>query len=300
MATLVSLEGEQGAMSASGAPGKEAQPMTTMSPIRGGVLHLPASHEGRYSQSLERGLAILRAFTPERPWMGIAEIAEALDMSRPTTHRYASTLVALNYLEQGPGRKYRLGMRAGDPGRSAVGSTSLRDLPHQLLADLRDASGCTASIAVLHGRDIVYIDRARSAWQGQSEVAARLGRGSRLPAKDTATGRVLLAELSEQERCEAIEAAGSAAADGDGASKNKLMEELTRVGEKGFAIADQLHVGGQLCVAAPIRSRTGEAIAAVDVAALKSRYSKAQAREKLAPLAMASAAEMSARLGFAS
>ncbi len=272
--------------------------MTTMSPIRGGVLHLPTSHEGRYSQSLERGLAILRAFTPERPWMGIAEIAEALDMSRPTTHRYASTLVALNYLEQGPGRKYRLGMRAGDPGRSAVGSTSLSNLPHQLLAELRDTSACTASIAVLHGRDIVYIDRARSAWQGQSEVAARLGRGSRLPAKDTAMGRVLLAALSEQERREAVETAGSPTAGEQSTSKNKLMDELKRTGEKGFAIADQLHVRGQLCVAAPIRSRSGEVIAAVDVAALKSRYSKAQAREKLAPLVMGSAAEMSAQLGF--
>jgi IclR family transcriptional regulator, pca regulon regulatory protein len=272
--------------------------MTTMSPIRGGVLHLPTSHEGRYSQSLERGLAILRAFTPERPWMGIAEIAEALGMSRPTTHRYASTLVALNYLEQGPGRKYRLGMRAGDPGRSAVGSTSLRDLPHQLLAELRDTSACTASIAVLHGRDIVYIDRARSAWQGQSEVAARLGRGSRLPARDTAMGRVLLAELSEQERREAVETAGSSAARDEGRSKDKLLEELKRMGEKGFAIADQLHVRGQLCVAAPIRSRSGAVIAAVDVAALKSRYSKAQAREKLAPLVMESAREMSTDLGF--
>lgn len=272
--------------------------MTTMSPIRGGVLHLPTSHEGRYSQSLERGLAILRAFTPERPWLGIAEIAEALEMSRPTTHRYASTLVALNYLEQGPGRKYRLGMRAGDPGRSAVGSTSLSNLPHHLLAELRDTSACTASIAVLHGRDIVYIDRARSAWQGQSEVAARLGRGSRLPARDTAMGRVLLAEISEQERCEAVEAAGFPAGSDGGTSRNKLMDELKRVGEKGFAIADQLHVSEQLCVAAPIRSRSGEAVAAVDVAALKSRYSKAQAREKLVPLVMASASEMSAQLGF--
>jgi IclR family pca regulon transcriptional regulator len=229
--------------------------------------------------------------------MGIAEIAEALDMSRPTTHRYASTLVALNYLEQGPGRKYRLGMRAGDPGRSAVGSTSLSNLPHQLLAELRDTSACTASIAVLHGRDIVYIDRARSAWQGQSEVAARLGRGSRLPARDTAMGRVLLAALSEQERREAVDTAGSPTA-GESTSKDKLMDELKRTGEKGFAIADQLHVRGQLCVAAPIRSRSGEVIAAVDVAALKSRYSKAQAREKLAPLVMGSAVEMSAQLGF--
>jgi IclR family pca regulon transcriptional regulator len=231
--------------------------------------------------------------------MGIAEIAEALEMSRPTTHRYASTLVALNYLEQGPGRKYRLGMRAGDPGRSAVGSTSLRNIPHQLLAELRDTSACTASIAVLHGRDIVYIDRARSAWQGQSEVAARLGRGSRLPARDTAMGRVLLAELPEQELHEAVEAGDSLAGE-DGASASKLVVELKRVGEKGFAIADQLHVKGQVCVAAPIRSRSGEVIAAVDVAALKSRFSRAQAREKLAPLVVGSAAEMSVQFGFGS
>jgi len=274
--------------------------MTTMSPIRGGVLHLPTSHEGRYSQSLERGLAILRAFTPERPWLGIAEIAETLEMSRPTTHRYASTLVALNYLEQGPGRKYRLGMRAGDPGRSAVGSTSLRNLPHHLLSDLRDTSMCTASIAVLHGRDIVYIDRARSAWQGQSEVAARLGRGSRLPAVDTAMGRVLLAHLPEQERLPAVKGLVSTAGDDEESSMGRLLDELKRVGEKGFALTDQMRVKGQRCVAAPIRSRSGEVIAAVDVAALKSRHTRAQAREKLAPLVVASAAEMSTHLGFAS
>src|SRR5690242_3043309 len=132
--------------------------MTTMSPIRGGVLHLPTSYEGRYSQSLERGLAILKEFTPDRPWLGIAEIAEALEMSRPTTHRYASTLVALDYLEQGPRRKYRLGTRAGDPGRSAVGSTALSEIPHQCLEDLRYASMCTTSMAVLDGDDIVYVD----------------------------------------------------------------------------------------------------------------------------------------------
>jgi IclR family pca regulon transcriptional regulator len=228
--------------------------------------------------------------------MGIAEIAETLEMSRPTTHRYASTLVALNYLEQGPGRKYRLGMRAGDPGRSAVGSTSLRNLPHRFLAELRDGSGCTTSVAVLHGRDVVYIDRARSASQGQSEVAARLGRGSRVPAAGTAMGRVLLAQLTDMELQDAVKMAVPQT-HGGGASTDKLMDELKRVSERGFAIADQVHVEGQLCVAAPIRSRSGKTIAAVDVAAPRSRFSRSQAREKLVPLVMQSAAEMSAHLG---
>jgi IclR family pca regulon transcriptional regulator len=274
--------------------------MTTMSPIRGGVLHRPTSHEGRYSQSLERGLAILRAFTPERPWMGIADIAQALEMSRPTTHRYASTLVALDYLEQGPRRKYRLGMRAGDPGRTAVNSTALRTLPHEYLADLRDRSGCSASVAVLDGRDIVYVDRARSSLRGQSEVQARLGRGSRLPAETTAMGKAILAHLPEQEQRKAIEFIVGTDSRERSAAAEKLVGELKRIREKGFAIADQMHVDGQRCVASPLRSKGESVIGAVEVAAAKTAHSQTQTIKRLAPLVMMSAESMSARLGYTS
>jgi IclR family pca regulon transcriptional regulator len=262
-------------------------------------LHLPTTHEGRYSQSLERGLAILRAFTPDRPWMGIAEIAEALEMSRPTTHRYASTLVALDYLEQGPRRKYRLGMRAGDPGRSAVSSTALRTLPHEYLAGLRDRSACTASVAVLDGKDIVYVDRARSSTQGQSEVLARLGRGSRLPAASTAMGRVMLAHLPEQEQHRAIDALVEQSGSQEGAeAREALLDELRSIREKGFAVADQVHVEGRRCMAAPLRLRSTVVIGAVDVAAAKTTFSRAQMLERLLPLLLESAAEMSKHLGY--
>ena len=84
---------------------------------------VPSLREPRYSQSLERGLAILACFTPERPVLGIADIADELGMSRSTTHRYVITLVALGYLEQGASRKYRLGLRVTDLGMSALNST---------------------------------------------------------------------------------------------------------------------------------------------------------------------------------
>ena|ERR1022692_1066966 len=274
--------------------------MTTMSPIRGGILHLPTSHEGRYSQSLERGLAILRTFSPDRPWLGIAELADELEMSRPTTHRYASTLVALGYLEQGPRRKYRLGMRAGNPGRSAVNSTALGMLPGDYLAELRDRSMCTASLAVMHGGDILYVDRARSSWQGHTEVTARLGRGSRLRAASTALGRVLLAHRSPEQQYEALSAEPSRqSSDGVEMDAEKLVRELDGIREKGFAITDQVHVEGQVCVAAPVHSRSADVIGAVDVAAPKDRSSRSGAVEQLVPLVLECAAGMSAHLGYA-
>jgi N-methylhydantoinase A/oxoprolinase/acetone carboxylase beta subunit len=62
---------------------------------------VPHLRKPRHSQSLERGLAILECFTPERPVWGIAALAEELGMSRSTTHRYVLTLTALGHLVQG-------------------------------------------------------------------------------------------------------------------------------------------------------------------------------------------------------
>src|SRR5580658_10730907 len=131
---------------------------------------VPSLREPRYSQSLERGLAILGCFTPEKPVLGIADIADDLGMSRSTTHRYVITLVALGYLEQGASRKYRLGLHVTDLGMSALNSTSLREHSQPYLDELRRRTGYTINLAVLDGPEILYIDRARSFRRGQSKI----------------------------------------------------------------------------------------------------------------------------------
>src|SRR6201747_842370 len=123
---------------------------------------IPSLREPRYSQSLERGLAILSCFTPKRPVLGIADIADDLGMSRSTTHRYVITLLALGYLEQGASRKYRLGLRVTNLGMAALNSTGLRDHARPYLEELRQRSSYTVSLAVLDGTDVLYVDRARS------------------------------------------------------------------------------------------------------------------------------------------
>src|SRR5205807_10035850 len=70
---------------------------------------------GEFSTSLQRGLAILAAFSPERSLLGISELATQLGMNRSTVHRYVSTLEALRYVAQDRvTRKYRLGLRVLD------------------------------------------------------------------------------------------------------------------------------------------------------------------------------------------
>ncbi len=62
-----------------------------------------------HSQSLLKGLAILALFSEERPVWKLSDIAEHLELTRSSTHRYLTTLVALGHLRRTSGRQYARG-----------------------------------------------------------------------------------------------------------------------------------------------------------------------------------------------
>jgi IclR family pca regulon transcriptional regulator len=260
---------------------------------------IPSLREPRYSQSLERGLAILGCFTPKRPVLGIADIADELGMSRSTTHRYVITLVALGYLEQGASRKYRLGLRVTDLGMSALNSTGLREHAHPYLEELRQRTSYTASLAVLEGTDILYVDRARSFRRGQSRIDLDLHPGSRLPAYCTAMGKLLLANLPDTEQRELLASIKlSKRGPNTITTKKALRAELEQVAGAGFAVNDEELAAGLYAIAAPVRNEAREVVAAVNLAAHSSMISLEELVDALGPHLVSTADRISARLGF--
>lgn len=153
----------------------------------------PASAGNGTSRSLVYGLTLLRQFTVEQPVRGIAELAEILEVSRPTAHRYASTCLELGYLEQAPLRRYRLARRAAEPGLAMVHSLPFARRAQPILHELRRHSGRTASLAILDGRDVLYLQRLCGFAGGQYALEQGLGPGTRRPARRTAAGEALLA-----------------------------------------------------------------------------------------------------------
>jgi IclR family pca regulon transcriptional regulator len=260
---------------------------------------IPSLREPRYSQSLERGLAILGCFTPKRPVLGIADIADELGMSRSTTHRYVITLVALGYLEQGASRKYRLGLRVTDLGMSALNSTGLREHAQPYLEELRQRTSYSASIAVLEGPDILYMDRARSFRRGQSKIDVDLHPGSRLPAYCTAMGKLLLANLPEREQRELL-ASIKLAKRGPNTitTKKALRAELEQIGEAGFAVNDEELAPELYSIAAPVRNEARDVVAAASLSAHSSMISLEELVDALGPHLVSTADRISARLGF--
>jgi IclR family transcriptional regulator, pca regulon regulatory protein len=255
--------------------------------------------EPRYSQSLERGLAILSCYTPERPLLGIAELADELDMSRSTTHRYVITLVALGYLEQGAGRKYRLGLGVTALGMAALSSTSLSEHARPYIEELSRRSQYAVGLAVLDGPEILYVDRVTSNRRVQHPIDLRLAAGSRLPVHCTAMGKLLMAQLPEREQRKLMaELTLGRRGPKTITRKGELRKELERAFAAGLAVNDE-ELAADLCaVAVPVRSVSREAVAAVSMAAHTSMISLERLVDELSPHLIATADSISARLGY--
>jgi IclR family transcriptional regulator, pca regulon regulatory protein len=262
-----------------------------------GLELLEEERRGRYSSSLQAGLAILNCFSAQQPVLGIAKLADELHMSRSTTHRYASTLVALGYLEQDHARRYRLAPRVADMGMSVLDSMALRGKAREPLRELREQTGRTASLAVLDGTEIRYVDRRRGWRRGQHAVDLDLGAGARLPAHCTAMGKVLLAHLPDRERERLIgELELTRRGPNSITSKRALRAELQRVREESLAFGDEELGPGVRTIAAPVYSPDGEVIAAVGIPVPADAYTIEELRDALGPAVTAAAKRIRAAL----
>ena len=146
-------EGSQGGRGA--APGARAQEDDGSAPSAEEVLTARSSD---FVQSLDRGLAVIRAFGPDRERLSLSEVAKATGLTRAAARRFLLTLVKLGYVRN-DGRQFSLRPRVLELGYSYLSGLALPEVaaPHleELAARLRESS----SVSVLDGQHIVYVAR---------------------------------------------------------------------------------------------------------------------------------------------
>ena len=251
-----------------------------------------------FSQSLERGLAVLSAFTPDRPDLGISELARKLGLTRSTTHRYVATLTTLGYLQQDDStRKYRLGPRVLDLGFSVLGSLGLREIAAPHLRRLTDATGHTSNLAIRDDTDVILIDRVRGLPGRYHHLEFSLHVGSRIPAYCSATGKALLAFLPRPDlervldRTDLVQRGPRTLTD-----KKALLAELEQVRRTGIAVNDEELDSALRSIASPVLNRSGEVVAAVNVAIPWSPVAMIELVSRLGPTVQATADQIAAQV----
>lgn len=245
-----------------------------------------------YVQSLERGLSVITSFSAERPRQTLAAVARETGLTRATARRLLLTLVELGYVRT-DGKLFELTPRVLDIGYSFISSLNVQEIAQPYLEAFSERVRESSSVAVLDDCDIVYVARVPTA----RIMTVAIGLGSRFPAYQTSMGRVLLAELSDDEAVEIYRRSDtSRATDRTVESADALVESLVAVRRCGFAVVDQELEIGIRSVAAPLRNGAGRAVAAVNVSTHAGRTSLEQIYDTFVPDLLQTAADISAAL----
>jgi IclR family transcriptional regulator, pca regulon regulatory protein len=238
----------------------------------------------RLSKSLQKGLALLPLFSGQRPDLGIFEIAELTGLSRGTTHRYASTLVHLGYLEQNSSQRYLLAPRAADPGLSLIASMR-RALPVlDVLEELRDEAGYTVSLGVLGPRYVTYVHRLFGHRRGQYRIDGGLGTGARIPLYCTALGKVLLASLTGMWRRKLISGIDFVPRGPRSITTHEeLIDELETLDLLEPVVSNEELVAGGRSIAMYVPRPHEEQPIAIDVTVPSTDFTSVQLRKQIGP-----------------
>ncbi|CAN7517443.1 MULTISPECIES: IclR family transcriptional regulator [unclassified Variovorax] len=234
-----------------------------------------------FNQSLEKGLAVLRAFSARRRTMTLAEVAAATDINKSSAQRMVFTLERLGYVRKHPQtRRYQLTPRVMEIGFNYLAADPLIDLANPFLSELTKVTTETSNLTEPDGLDMVYVARFVSA----QFVPVHMPIGSRIPMYCTASGRAYLSALPESEALALIEDSDRVAHTvHTRTAVEDILEALRQARLQGFATNSEELFLGDMTVAAPVLGSNGRPVAAVHVVAPTSRWTMDDAVRKLGP-----------------
>jgi DNA-binding IclR family transcriptional regulator len=243
----------------------------------------------------ERTLAVLRHLAAQPRPVPAAAIARDLDLPRSTTYHLLAVLERERFVTRLPEeRRYALGVAAFEIGSAYLRHEGMVRLGRPVLSRLVDELGENGHLAVLDGREVLYLleERAPGGELLVSDVDVRL------PAHLTASGRALLAHLPAAQRTALYptRAALGRRTDVGPASLGELRTLLADTYRRGWAEEDGEVTDGLASVGAAAFDHTGLPVAALAVTFRTTGRDRA-ARAALAARVIAGARELTRRFG---
>ena len=213
--------------------------------------------------ALSRGLALLEAFSAERPSLTLSELSKAVGLSRSSTYRLVYTLEDMGFLLRDKGSKsYRLGTRILGLGFAYLASQELVELARPHLEALRDRTNCSAHLGVVEGTELIYVVRVPD----RKALTSHIRVGSRLAAHATSMGRAILSHLPESEIRRRFAGVPLQAFTSHTATDvESLIALLEADRARGYILSRSAFAEGIASVAAPVRDADGEVVAAINI-----------------------------------
>jgi IclR family pca regulon transcriptional regulator len=247
-----------------------------------------------FIDALARGIRVLEAFSANQPRLTLQELSEATGYNKTAVQRLTDTLMALGYLGRNRRKEFYLEPRILTLGFNYLSGLELRQVGATHLRDFSLQIGQTVNLAVLDDLDVIFVFRNEI----QGFFSFGLREGSRLPAYCTASGKVLLAALSDEELTERLNRIRfEPLTRFTITNESSLRADIEAVRDRGYSVADQEGVLGLYAVAVPVFNYEGRVVAAANIS-LRSEENDPEKVRQIIDSLQRQGALLSSRMGY--
>ncbi|MCY9657598.1 IclR family transcriptional regulator [Paenibacillus chondroitinus] len=212
--------------------------------------------------AIERAHLILKEISLQPSQLKLIDLSRSLGINKSSMYSLLLTLENLGWVEKDTGETYRLGRELSRLGHAAVQHRDLNESFHKEASLIKLKLGESLQLARLDGNEVLYLAKE----EALTPVRLASGPGMRLPAHATALGKVMLADLGDEELdrfYRADQEPFPQLTEHSIVSLKELKQDLEHIRQQGFALDLEEAVIGFNCAAAPIRNSHGKVIAAV-------------------------------------
>lgn len=199
-------------------------------------------------RAVDRAIAVLQAFGPDRPMMSALDIQRRVGLSRPTIYRLLETLAAHGFVRaHGEPQRFSLDYAVGQLAQSWLAGLNPVGVGRPFIEKLHEQTRETVSMALLQGQTHLYVLELTS----PHALSMSRGIGPKEHLTRGASGKAILAFMSEPEAAAIVSGAP------EGCDPEALKRELVAVRARGFAVARGEVIPGVVAMAAPIFDSAG-------------------------------------------
>ncbi|RWM12371.1 MAG: IclR family transcriptional regulator [Mesorhizobium sp.] len=210
--------------------------------------------------AVSRCLTLLELLAGEREPVELSDLADRLDMPPSAVHRLIATLVNHGWIIQdNASQKYALSLRMSTLAFRNLDARNVPDVVQSVLNRLAAETREYCRLAILEGRDLVWVARAQGAVTG---LRYDPDMGQEIVLHATANGKAWLSTLPEEEALEIVYSRGFGATrqlgPNSARSIDQLRVRLEETRQRGFATSLEEAETGTAAVAVPFRASSEE------------------------------------------
>ena len=221
--------------------------------------------------SVAKAFQILDYFSSDIEELGVTELAHKMETNKSAVYRMLATMDALNVIQQNPENgKYRLGLKLFELGQKVPINRNFiaKAKPH--VEALAKQAGETAHLAIYKNHKVYFLDKV----VGRHDLQINSQIGSEKALHCTALGKTMLAFAEPNYKTVIKDIELQQVTKHTITNSKKLIQEIEKIKEQGFALDLEENEIGLVCVAVPVCNNRGEFIAAISTSGPSARFNE--------------------------